>query len=501
MEFDVAFLDIGQGDCTVITFTESDGSSIDGDRRRCIVVDGGEEASKGVSHLQPDAPPAAWRLAEYLKVRGIRTIDLLIATHIDSDHIGGLLTFLRDHTAKEDGLGSSYWNDRVICIGQYWGPMRDAHNGLVEKEQDKDRGKHLSEMMRLLVKFKVKTQQCSQDRKEIERLEREIAGLRARLETLVVSYGTRGLVEQSVRQNYDLGDTVRFHVADPDRDIKAPDLRHPVASPFESVQVKLLWPDVQVPDSTIATSMFRPVNTATHPLRSSGRAMEKRPPKRRMDLAGLLERVLDSQERLARVEDRKADNRSIVVSVRPTRWNGPVSSWPVVLLPGDAEGESWRRMMLRHSGDELSALILKVPNHGSSASGITAEALRVIQPRFAIISVGQTGNVPAASTLNLLRRGTEGPLDILCTERNRNPKKSGACLHLPPGCVRHTFDDYRGVSFVFDTEEGSTSVRTLRFVRDGDRYRLGINRVHDYERDPQHVLWCRQEKWKAAATS
>ena len=298
-----------------------------------------------------------------------------------------------------------------------------------------------------------------------------------------------------MRQNYALGDLVRPHVADPAQDILAPDLLHPPPSPFESVRVDLLWPDIQIPDSMIRASLFRPVNAMTQPVRLWGRPREVRLPSCRMDLAELLERVLDNQEQLARMEDRKTNNRSIVVSVRPTEWDGPVESWPVVLLTGDAESESWRRMVPRYGESELSAYILKVPHHGSGKNGITADALRVIHPRFAIISVGQIHHLPQAKTLNLLRRGTELPLDIFCTERNHNPKKHGACLQLPPGCVRHTFDDYRGVAFSFDTERGSLAVAELRFVKQGDRYDLEVHRVRDYASDPQRILWCRQEVW------
>ena len=144
MEFDVTFLDIGHGDCSVITFIEPDEASPDGERRRCIVIDAGDEGAKGVSHLQPDAPDAAWRLAEYLKEREVRYIDLLIGTHIDSDHIGGLLTFLQDYTAKTDADDSPYWNDRRVCIGQYWGPLSDPYWGRIDEDQGDNRAKALS---------------------------------------------------------------------------------------------------------------------------------------------------------------------------------------------------------------------------------------------------------------------------------------------------------------------------------------------------------------------
>ncbi len=167
MDFDVAFLDIGHGDCTVITFTEPDTTSPDGERRRCIVIDGGDEGNKGVQGLQPDAPNAAWRLAEYLKAREVRSIDLLIGTHIDADHIGGLLTFLKDHTAKTDGQGDYFWNNRVACIGQYWGPSRDTYWGRIGEREGDAAQEQYHKMMQLLIALKVKRKQTSHDKNEV----------------------------------------------------------------------------------------------------------------------------------------------------------------------------------------------------------------------------------------------------------------------------------------------------------------------------------------------
>lgn len=481
MEFDVAFLDIGHGDCSVITFVDP----VDSERRRCIVIDGGEEGTKGVSHLQPDAPAAAWRLAVYLKEREVRYIDLLIGTHIDSDHIGGLLTFLQEYTAKADDDASPFWNDRRVCIGQYWGPLSDSCWGRIDQEQGEDERKRYHELMQLLVKLKVKKKQTSQDQHEIARLEGEIARLRDAVNRLLSVHSTRAFVAQSVRQNSALDALVRQHVADPERDILAPDLLHPPPSPFPSVRIDLLWPDVQIPDSMIKAALFRPVDNAAP---ATG---NRRP----QNLAELLERVLDNQEALARTEDRKANNRSIVLSVRPTEWNGSEDTWPAVLLTGDAESESWQRMVPRYGGGELAAYILKVPHHGSAQNGITPEALRAIRPRFAIVSVGQIHSLPEALTLNRLRRETEVPLDIFCTERNHNPARQGPCLHTLPGCVRGRWEDYRGVVFGFDTDEGSVSVVALRFVKGEADYELEFHWVRDHESDPQRVLWCRQGQW------
>ncbi len=67
----VHFIDVGQGDSTLVQ--SPDGST--------ILIDGGPM----------DAYP---QLVGYLKAAGVEKIDLLIATHPDGDHIGGLLKVL-----------------------------------------------------------------------------------------------------------------------------------------------------------------------------------------------------------------------------------------------------------------------------------------------------------------------------------------------------------------------------------------------------------------------
>lgn len=64
---DVHFIDVGQGD-SIFIITPSD---------KTILIDGGP-------------PEAGKKVAAYLEERNIEKIDLLIATHPDIDHIGGL---------------------------------------------------------------------------------------------------------------------------------------------------------------------------------------------------------------------------------------------------------------------------------------------------------------------------------------------------------------------------------------------------------------------------
>lgn len=82
----VHFIDVGQGDSILI---ETPGKKV-------ILIDGGPtEAGKDV--------------VKYIKERNIDQIDLLIATHPDVDHIGGLVDVLKQITVKEIlGSGKRY---------------------------------------------------------------------------------------------------------------------------------------------------------------------------------------------------------------------------------------------------------------------------------------------------------------------------------------------------------------------------------------------------------
>ena len=73
------FVDVGQGDCTLIVTPKS----------KKILIDGGGSESKdfdiGKSVLKP-----------YLLDRKIKKIDYIIISHFDTDHVGGILTILEE---------------------------------------------------------------------------------------------------------------------------------------------------------------------------------------------------------------------------------------------------------------------------------------------------------------------------------------------------------------------------------------------------------------------
>ena len=78
---EIAFLDVGQGDCTVITTY----------RNQAIVIDGGGVYGKelgentGVTVLEP-----------YLTAKGITEVEAVFLTHLDADHSSGILELLSD---------------------------------------------------------------------------------------------------------------------------------------------------------------------------------------------------------------------------------------------------------------------------------------------------------------------------------------------------------------------------------------------------------------------
>jgi competence protein ComEC len=77
-DMQVSFIDVGQGDSTLIITPY----------QKTILIDGGKR-SEGDTVLQ------------YLQEKGISSIDLMVATHPDADHIGGLIDVLENVEVKK----------------------------------------------------------------------------------------------------------------------------------------------------------------------------------------------------------------------------------------------------------------------------------------------------------------------------------------------------------------------------------------------------------------
>ncbi|MYL34306.1 MBL fold metallo-hydrolase [Pontibacillus yanchengensis] len=73
----VHFIDVGQGDSILVEFTNG----------KTMLVDGGDKS-------------AGEKVVSYLKKAGISTIDKVVATHPDADHIGGLIDVMKKLEVK-----------------------------------------------------------------------------------------------------------------------------------------------------------------------------------------------------------------------------------------------------------------------------------------------------------------------------------------------------------------------------------------------------------------
>lgn len=83
---DIYFLDVGQGDCTVIKTEKND----------FIIIDGGEEEN-GKNVLFP-----------FLINKGAKKIDFLVISHCDSDHIAGLFYLMENMRIENIVIGKQY---------------------------------------------------------------------------------------------------------------------------------------------------------------------------------------------------------------------------------------------------------------------------------------------------------------------------------------------------------------------------------------------------------
>jgi competence protein ComEC len=90
-EISIAFIDVGQGDATLIR----DGTGFD------MLIDGGRKS-------------AGEEIIAYLQTMGVDDLEIVVATHADSDHIGGLITLLEsDQIPVENIYFNGYPGDTL----------------------------------------------------------------------------------------------------------------------------------------------------------------------------------------------------------------------------------------------------------------------------------------------------------------------------------------------------------------------------------------------------
>ncbi|MCP4608449.1 MAG: MBL fold metallo-hydrolase [Planctomycetes bacterium] len=394
MVLNVAFLDVLHGDSIVATFD-------DNGKKACIVVDGGETKA------------AAKRLAAYLKHERVETIDLLIATHIDADHVNGLVNLLKHESSR-----SNSWNKgRQKCIRYYWGPRADPNWTPETKVARPVRGK----------------------------------GIKSNRETMT-------FITQSVGQNQTLNDLVEQHIVDTDN-MYYPSLQDkPPLRLFKKVKIELLAPDLQILDSEIKKKAMSVVNMSA----LGGMAGNSNANRGLLKLQDLVHMVDLNAEHMAEIAKRTANNQSIVIKLTPKSTRSKKWSF---LLTGDAEHESCEMMMRTASVKrKLRSRVLKVPHHGS-VNGINKSTFKKIQPHYSIVCVGQKHGLPDGETLNLVKSKKNSKL--FCTERNNYAKKPGPCLK-KRRCVRKTKSAFRSLRFEINLGTGSERIRVFKFYS-GDR--------------------------------
>ena len=80
----ITFLDVGQGDCSVVRF-----------EGKTYVIDGGSSSVSGVGN---------YRILPFLKCMGIRKVDGIFLSHMDDDHINGIAELLEAVKNRETSL-------------------------------------------------------------------------------------------------------------------------------------------------------------------------------------------------------------------------------------------------------------------------------------------------------------------------------------------------------------------------------------------------------------
>lgn len=292
MKIKVAFLttrnDKGDpqiGDCIVITFDEK---FDDEQRKACIVIDGGYSTNDIV-------------LKEYLVNEQINVIDLIVATHIDNDHISGLKSFLNDYVKEKNQFE----------LRNYWGPAPKTFDKPIS-----------------VIEFLSYIEDV--DDFGIEEL---------------------SFISQSVKTNGELYDTVKDIISEDHIFHPSVNVRDSISRIFNSIELDVLAPDKQIPDESIVGRGSEEVSLSNILIADS-----------EIDLK---DNDLISKFNAAALENnRTANNQSIVLRMIPLDNNGNRIENCSFLFTGDAERDSWE-FMIPKWGNELKSELLKVSHHGS----------------------------------------------------------------------------------------------------------------------------------------
>jgi hypothetical protein len=332
------------GDCIVISFDEKFAEE---NRKACIVVDGGYSTSKVV-------------LKNYLEKENIKIIDLMVATHIDNDHIAGLKSFLQSYVREKRGEKNKFE------LRNYWGPAPKTFEPISITE-------FLSYIM----------DDPDSGTKELS------------------------FISQSVAENEELCDTVKEILPEDHIFYPSVKVRDYIPKIFNSVAIDILAPDKQIPDDKIKGKRVQEISLGNTLLSDSVIDLTDAKLKKKIDAAAL-------------ENNRTANNQSIVFKLTPLDNSGQRVEECTFLFTGDAEKDSWK-VMIAKWGESLSSRLLKVSHHGSS-TGTKKYVLRKVKPKYCVICVGKnTHGIPDEDVLEIIDKKN---LKIFCTGMNPNKEES-----------------------------------------------------------------------------
>lgn len=377
MKLKVAFLDcVSHGDCAVITFTEKR-------RKACMVVDGGKTSA------------SATALADYLKAEKIKKINLLVITHHDQDHIGGMLRFVKNQIALADR------GKKFVRIMEYWGPM---------PSQERIPG------------YNPTAKYSSVDRTD--------------------AASWRQFIMLSLGENNKLFDLIDG-LGVP---IRHPSLADRPRNPFSSVKIDLIGPDIQIPGDQIKRKAFG----------ATTRVSKGLPPIKTLDQ--LKEAISGNAQAMATEAKRYANNQSIVFRLRLARGSRKAKAW-TFLFAGDSEQGAWDVMLSdKQVARKLPARVLKVSHHGS-VNGITLKGVRKVKPVYSIISTGQEHGIPDEPVLGFLQKVKSDILCTQRNSKKvgKGGKITSACVDVKKA-VCPAYNNNQSIVFELDTRKGVCKV-------------------------------------------
>jgi competence protein ComEC len=98
----IDFLDVGQGDSALITMPDGATLLVDGGGRPQFLKDSSQGRRRGIGEIV---------VCEYLWYRGLDSVDYVLATHADADHIDGLNDVVRNLRVRSALVGRTPSND------------------------------------------------------------------------------------------------------------------------------------------------------------------------------------------------------------------------------------------------------------------------------------------------------------------------------------------------------------------------------------------------------